>query len=890
LATELLVNSTSAVVISGGTDAPAAGTVETWVVAALNGFPVLSAGQQFRCVDVADPNALAGSIGTPEVFLVTAMSGAGNLTWTVTRGSEYNSSTGLGNTVVHAANFVVVPVFTSGSLPTAFTERVNNLSDVFDTGSSRGNLHIPSLTPAAALSILPVSLSAPGATFDGYSASSGDLILLINQTVGSQNGLWTWNGASTLMTRPTEFASGTSVKGRTCAVLQGNNYGSSEWLLNAPTAGITVDTTTQTWIQAAQGQFNYIGSNGAYDDKPGLVALEALIQATPFGAGTIHKHGLVTLGSSWAAPQGIMPEGDGVGYDNGNQSWNGGTVVAPYSTFTGGPGPLITYTLSGSNTGSCKHIGFSGVPLAATGGTSTPGMTGVMISGGADFFFEDVCFAGFDTGGVGAGGVMGGGILANNHVGGRVLKCFTASNGYGIALTGTSTDWAISMHKGNGNNISLIQGVGVQADNCGGLLIDECHYTGSGNITTATANLCLMASVQSEAVTGVITSDTLTLYSNTVFAGTVTVTINGTPVSFGFNASGATIETAINAALGAGTVTANAGGPLHTASCLVSGGTTTTPTLTNNGATTTVAVAINGVLVTFAYNASGATIAAAINAALGAGTVTGSSGADLATGAVGLTFAVAPSSFVVLGQPVVLTFAVAPTTFVGFYAQAVPTLPYHWYLGGTASDVAYATNMYFDNCDPNGFHIYTECTGLTIASGKFLMRDNSTANCFIQTNTGVGNINPGLMLGDGVQFSGIGNGCAAVALVQFMEQAGQPAYVTIGHVRAIFASTYTPNTDTVTMTVGSNFIGDASASAAYVNSPVVQTNAFAYPGAYVIAYQASPQGILVSQVVTTAETSLTVFPFNAYIDSAGNPVQPFEHAGGRLKLPVYGGL
>jgi hypothetical protein len=664
----------------------------------------------------------------------------------------------------------------------------------------------------------------------------------------------------------------------------------------APTAAALTDDTqiattafTTTAI-AAQGQFNYIGSNGAYDDKPGLVALEALIQATPFGAGTIHKHGLVTLGSSWAAPQGIMPEGDGVGYDNGNQSWNGGTVVAPYSTFTGGPGPLITYTLSGSNTGSCKHIGFSGVPLAATGGTSTPGMTGVMISGGADFFFEDVCFAGFDTGGVGAGGVMGGGILANNHVGGRVLKCFTASNGYGIALTGTSTDWAISMHKGNGNNISLIQGVGVQADNCGGLLIDECHYTGSGNITTATANLCLMASVQSEAVTGVITSDTLTLYSNTVFVGTVTVTINGTPVSFGFNASGATIETAINAALGAGTVTANAGGPLHTASCLVSGGTTTTPTLTNNGATTTVAVAINGVLVTFAYNASGATIAAAINAALGAGTVTGSSGADLATGAVGLTFAVAPSSFVVLGQPVVLTFATTPSSFAGFYAQALPTLPYHWYLAGTASDVAYATNMYFDNCDPNGFHIYTECTGLTIASGKFLMRDNSTANCFIQTNTGVGNINPSLMLGDGVQFSGIGNGCAAVALVQFMEQAGQPAYVTIGHVRAIFASTYTPNTDTVTMTVGSNFIGDASASAAYVNSPVVQTNAFAYPGAYVIAYQASPQGILVSQVVTTAKTSLTVFPFNAYIDSAGNPVQPFEHAGGRLKLPVYGGL
>lgn len=123
----------------------------------------------------------------------------------------------------------------------------NNLSDVSDTGSARANIHVPVLTPAAAVATSNVSLSAPGAAFDSYSMNSGDLLLLSAQNTASQNGLYTWTGASNTLTRPTEFATELIVKGRTIEIQNGTIYGGTTWALTTPTAGITIDTSSQTW-------------------------------------------------------------------------------------------------------------------------------------------------------------------------------------------------------------------------------------------------------------------------------------------------------------------------------------------------------------------------------------------------------------------------------------------------------------------------------------------------------------------------------------------------------------------------------------------------------------------------------------------------------------------
>src|SRR5271166_2309943 len=100
MATELF-NANLAVtnVLAGGTDAPPAGTGETWTVASYAAFPTAVTGvSQFH---VSDP-----ALNT-EIIAVTNVSGN---TWTVTRGAE--------NTVplAHAAGFVIYQVVTTGFL------------------------------------------------------------------------------------------------------------------------------------------------------------------------------------------------------------------------------------------------------------------------------------------------------------------------------------------------------------------------------------------------------------------------------------------------------------------------------------------------------------------------------------------------------------------------------------------------------------------------------------------------------------------------------------------------------------------------------------------------------------------------------------------------------
>jgi len=90
------------VVSSGGTDAPAQGTQETWTVATSAGFPAASSGAsppaQFH---VADP------VAPSEMIAVTNVSGT---TWTVTRGAESTTP------VTHGAGFTVYQVVTTGGL------------------------------------------------------------------------------------------------------------------------------------------------------------------------------------------------------------------------------------------------------------------------------------------------------------------------------------------------------------------------------------------------------------------------------------------------------------------------------------------------------------------------------------------------------------------------------------------------------------------------------------------------------------------------------------------------------------------------------------------------------------------------------------------------------
>lgn len=100
MATELFASNLAVTTVtSGGTDAPASGTSETWTVAssAMFGTPVAGVSQ----FHVTDPNA------PTEMIAVTAVSGT---TWTVTRGAESTTPVG------HTGGFTVYQVVTTGFL------------------------------------------------------------------------------------------------------------------------------------------------------------------------------------------------------------------------------------------------------------------------------------------------------------------------------------------------------------------------------------------------------------------------------------------------------------------------------------------------------------------------------------------------------------------------------------------------------------------------------------------------------------------------------------------------------------------------------------------------------------------------------------------------------
>jgi hypothetical protein len=178
------------------------------------------------------PNGATGATGA------TGASGSGSTGATGPQGS-------LGTTGLTGATGPTGPTGATGAGASGSLLAANNLSDVADAGSSRADIHVPVLTPAAAVATANVSALSGLNTYDGYTLAVGDTVLLTAQSTASQNGVWLVAAGS--WTRPTEFATGLIIKGRSITILNGTTYANTSWVLDSPTAGITVGTTSQTW-------------------------------------------------------------------------------------------------------------------------------------------------------------------------------------------------------------------------------------------------------------------------------------------------------------------------------------------------------------------------------------------------------------------------------------------------------------------------------------------------------------------------------------------------------------------------------------------------------------------------------------------------------------------
>jgi len=303
-------------VLSGGTDAPPAGTVETWVVSSYAGFPTAVTGvSQFH---IADPGL------NTEIIAVTNTSGS---TWTVTRGAE--------NTIplAHAAGFVIYQIVTTGFLT----------SPTFGGAVSTGGL-----TGATAAS------RYAGATTSGAPVSGtfalGDYV--VDQTgtfwvctVAGTPG--TWIGSSAAVVPASGDATGaTDVAVLNAAILTASGNGGGVvkgspggfFYLNAPIAlhsKVTLDMTGCTITEVAGSNCN--------------MTLNAAATAVATSTGTVTSGGSVittALAASASIGQSIIVAGAGGG---GNSplvglisAVNGSTAV----TITNLDGSTLTATAS----------------------------------------------------------------------------------------------------------------------------------------------------------------------------------------------------------------------------------------------------------------------------------------------------------------------------------------------------------------------------------------------------------------------------------------------------------------------------------------------------------------------------------------------------------------
>jgi hypothetical protein len=150
LAVEVFANIPSTTVSSGGTDAPASGTQQTWTVASSTGFPAASSSAtpptQFHIADIALNS---------EIILVINVSGT---TWTVIRGNEGTTP------VSHGAGFTVFQVTTAGWLNTTVMQG-ELLFNVRDYGATGNTQRLRGITATSSSPVVTASGTTPAAAF-----------------------------------------------------------------------------------------------------------------------------------------------------------------------------------------------------------------------------------------------------------------------------------------------------------------------------------------------------------------------------------------------------------------------------------------------------------------------------------------------------------------------------------------------------------------------------------------------------------------------------------------------------------------------------------------------------------------------------------------------------
>jgi len=94
-----------------------------------------------------------------------------------------------------------------------------------------------------------VDISNPPTSIDGVTLATGDRIALFNQTTGSENGVYVYNGSGSALTRAEDWPEGANAANWTFWVQEGNNYADQEYTVTNNSGSDVVGTDTLTVVQ-----------------------------------------------------------------------------------------------------------------------------------------------------------------------------------------------------------------------------------------------------------------------------------------------------------------------------------------------------------------------------------------------------------------------------------------------------------------------------------------------------------------------------------------------------------------------------------------------------------------------------------------------------------------
>jgi hypothetical protein len=94
-------------------------------------------------------------------------------------------------------------------------------------------------------STVNLTLTGPGATIDGITMSSGDRVLVKDQSTQSQNGIYVWTGAATPMTRSADANTFLELEAATVMVEEGSTNGGTKWRQTQVNG--TIDSSNVVW-------------------------------------------------------------------------------------------------------------------------------------------------------------------------------------------------------------------------------------------------------------------------------------------------------------------------------------------------------------------------------------------------------------------------------------------------------------------------------------------------------------------------------------------------------------------------------------------------------------------------------------------------------------------